>query len=76
MKVRELIEALKEFDPELEVCRSGYEGGYSFVSEVEKIKLVLDCNEEWYYGPHEDASDERTRADYPDNPRADAVYIS
>ena len=53
MKVKELIEALSQLDPELMVVRSGYEGG---VDEIKKIKIYdieLNVNTEWYYGTHE-----------------------
>ena len=53
MKVKELIEALSQLDPELMVVRSGYEGG---VDEIKKIKIYdieLNVNTEWYYGKHE-----------------------
>ena len=53
MKVKELIEALSQLDPELMVVRSGYEGG---VNEIKKIKIYdieLNVNTEWYYGKHE-----------------------
>jgi len=53
MKVKDLIEALLELDPEKMVVVSGYEGGYKEISGIEKISLVLNKYDEWYYGPHE-----------------------
>ena len=53
MKVKELIEALSQLDPELMVVVAGYEGG---VDEIKKYKLCnieLNVNDEWYYGKHE-----------------------
>jgi len=53
MKIKELIEKLQQFDPELMVVVDGYEGGYDdpIVGPVKKLKL--NANEEWYYGNHE-----------------------
>jgi hypothetical protein len=56
MKVKELIEKLQAFDPELEVFVDGYEGGYDtpqlpFQSPM-KLNVHTDENE-WYYGKHE-----------------------
>lgn len=53
MKVKDLIEALLELDPEKMVVVSGYEGGYQEISDIENISLVLNRYTEWYYGPHE-----------------------
>jgi hypothetical protein len=57
MKVRELVEMLKDLDQEAMVAVSGYEGGYSEASSVEGVTLVLNANTEHYYGPHEIDSD-------------------
>jgi hypothetical protein len=56
MKVKELIELLKEFDGNLEIVQKGYEGGYYNPVTVESINLLLYVNDEWYYGPHEEES--------------------
>ena len=57
MKVKELISKLSKFDPELEVFKQGYEGGYNRVEiledEEEIHDFVLNQHTEWYYGPHE-----------------------
>ena len=55
MKVKELIEKLQAFDPELEVCVDGYEGGYNAPQEPfqSPIKLNVHDEKEWYYGSHE-----------------------
>lgn len=56
MKVRELIEKLKELDGELPVLRSGYEGGYTDVCSVGRPKeFLFYVNDAWYYGEHEEA---------------------
>ena len=56
MTVSQLIEQLKNYPPDLRVVSRGYEGGYNDVDTFENLKIVLDHNEEWYYGKHEDAS--------------------
>lgn len=53
MNVRELIEELKQYDPETMVVINGYEGGYSEVKEMSEVDLMKNINNEWYYGPHE-----------------------
>lgn len=53
MKVKDLIEALLELDPEKMVVVSGYEGGFKEILDIEKISLELNRYDEWYYGPHE-----------------------
>ena len=64
MNVKELIEKLKQYDPETMVIRSGYEGGCGEVTEVEETTIVLNVNAEWYYGPHEESSEGDTKAVY------------
>ena len=54
MNVGQLIEQLKNYPQDLRVVVNGYEGGYNDVDHFEKIKIVLDYNEVWYYGKHED----------------------
>ncbi len=54
MKVIELVQRLQQFDPEMVVVLSGYEGGYNTVSGlVEPRVFVEGVNAAWYYGPHE-----------------------
>jgi hypothetical protein len=53
MNVKELIEKLSHFDPELMVIVSGYEGGVDEVNNVGKVNVKLNVNTEWYYGKHE-----------------------
>lgn len=54
MKVKDLIEQLKQFDPDMRVVRHGYEGGYQDVGYVSESDLALNVHDEWWYGPHED----------------------
>ena len=58
MKVKELIEQLKQLNPELMVVVRGYEGGVNEVISYEECNIALDANEEWYYGRHEIVEDE------------------
>jgi len=53
MKIKELIEKLQQFDPELMVMVDGYEDGYDdpIVGPVKKLKL--NENAEWYNGKYE-----------------------
>lgn len=54
MKVIDLIQRLQEFDPEMLVVLTGYEGGYSEVQGiVDQRTFVEDVNCAWFYGPHE-----------------------
>lgn len=55
MTVKELIEKLKEVDPNVEVFAPGYEGGYRDIETDFVIKTYRkDVNTEWWYGPHEE----------------------
>ena len=53
MKVKELIEALSQLDPELMVVIRGYEGGVNEVTDYGLCNIWLNANDEWYYGKHE-----------------------
>lgn len=54
MKIKELIEQLEKLDPELEVFIRGYEGGVDELNKISDVKdIVLNVNNEWYYGKHE-----------------------
>lgn len=57
MKIKELIEELQKYDPELEVFTPGYEGGYRVVEIDGVYDFHWNYYEEWYYGPHEKAND-------------------
>jgi hypothetical protein len=58
MTVGELIEKLQQLDPDLYVFVHGYEGGYADASVSDIKDIALNVNDEWYYGPHEDANNE------------------
>lgn len=68
MKVKDLIAKLQQFNPELMVVLSGYEGGQHEASEVEEIGLKLNVNTSWYYGEHEQTHS-------PETPDAMAIKI-
>ena len=53
MKVKELMEKLQSYDPELMVVVSGYEDGVDEVKYAVNVKIKLDVHTEWYYGKHE-----------------------
>lgn len=54
MKVKRLIELLKELNPENDVVISGYEDGVNDVSSVDLIHIERNVNTSWYYGRHEE----------------------
>lgn len=54
MKIKDLITKLQSFDPDLDVCLNGYEGGVYEMKDVRLTEVALNVNEEWYYGPHEE----------------------
>lgn len=58
MKVKELIEQLKNFKEDAYVYMPGYEGGIYSPTSVTAIKVKLNVYEEWYYGPHEIATED------------------
>ena len=64
MTKAELIVALREYPDDTMVVVSGYEGGRKDVTEVDQIKLKLNVNDSWYFGPHEEEDDGDTDAIY------------
>lgn len=68
MTVRELIEKLSQIEnQETRVMINGYEGGVNDINNIASIvDVVLDVNDEWYYGKHERVDDiyESTNSDY------------
>lgn len=57
MKVKELIQRLAQFDPEALVIVNGYEGGLCEIAGCRQLKIKLNVNTAWYYGPHEETDD-------------------
>jgi len=60
VKVGELIDLLKDCDPDLMVVVDGYEAGLTELSHINHARLQLNApeNKAWYYGPHEHMDDE------------------
>jgi hypothetical protein len=52
MTVAELKKKLDEYDDGTRVIVDGYEGGFCDITELEEVDVVLNVNDEWYYGPH------------------------
>jgi hypothetical protein len=76
VRVREVIEALSKFDPEMLVVGRGYEGGYDDVSvHVENIVDEQGPNKEAWWDGRYDISEPYT--DFENLDKAfDAVVIS
>jgi hypothetical protein len=70
MKVKELIEKLQKFDPELLVMVDGYEDGIDEPQDPVEVLIKLNKHDEWYYGKH--AMHHVTDEDKPD---CAAVYL-
>lgn len=72
MKVKDLIAELQQFNPDLMVVVSGYEGGVEEAQATSEHTIALNCNESWYYGPHEmiDKYDQHEGKE-----RVQAVYV-
>jgi hypothetical protein len=75
MKIKDLISELQKLDPEMQVVKSGYEGGVEFVSRLLCYEVALDVNTEWWYGKHELVVHDIQREDYKDYEKIQAVYI-
>lgn len=58
MTVQELIEILKQQDPDKRVIINGYEGGFHDVKGLKPLPIILNDWSYWSYGPHEQADDE------------------
>lgn len=55
MTVKELIEKLRQLDPDIHVFTKGYEGGYCDVKISRLKEIALNIHKEEWMGPHEDA---------------------
>lgn len=53
MNISDLITALSQFPPDLEVHVDFYEGGFRPVSELKPAILLENVNSEYYYGPND-----------------------
>jgi hypothetical protein len=76
MKIKDLIKELKQYDPEMQVVRSGYEGGVEFVSRLQCYEVALDVNTEWWYGTHELVIHDLQKQELKDYTKTQAVLIS
>lgn len=52
MIIKELIEELQKYNPDLLVYLSGYEGGLDDLNYIKDAYVIRDTNKEWYYGRH------------------------
>lgn len=57
MKVKELIEKLKEHPADMDVLVSGYEGGYDDLDSLSIIRYTRDTNDCSYCGDHDEVHD-------------------
>lgn len=73
MTVKELIEALSKFDPEMPVVVRSYEAGYDDVKEVRGLSIQVNVNTIWYYGAH-GTNDDRIQP-LPNVSMTDVVYL-
>jgi len=73
MKVKELIEKLQGFDPDMMVVRQGYEGGLTEINHADIKHVALNYHAEWYYGEHEEMNDYTSYGDYQ---KADVVEVA
>lgn len=75
MNVRELIEALSQFDPETRVVVAGYESGFNDITQIQSCDIRLNVHQDWFYGSHAKAEDEQIRQLLPDAPVIAAVAL-
>ena len=54
MTKNQLLKILAPYPPNSRIVINGYEGGLRDVTQVKAIKIILNINLEWYYGPHEE----------------------
>lgn len=76
MKIKDLIKELQKHDPEMQVVRSGYEGGVEFVSKLQSYEVALDVNLDWWYGKHELVLHDLQREELRNYAKTQAVMIS
>lgn len=75
MRVKELIEVLSQFDPELPVVVSGYEDGFNDVTEVKPLTIRLNVYQDWYYGAHAAGDDAEIQRLMPDALEVSAICL-
>ena len=52
MKIKQLIEQLKKYDPEMLVVVNGYEGGRDDINIIKEEILIEEENNPWYEGKY------------------------
>lgn len=77
MKVKELIEQLKEIDQELNVYVQGYEGGVSDCLDIgDAVEVALNVNKGvWYYGDHVVLHDDYDRKLHEGREKANGIIF-
>lgn len=55
MNIRELIEQLQAFPPDMPVLVDGYEGGLNDAQPPAKQSVVFNYRKSYHEGPHEEA---------------------
>jgi hypothetical protein len=74
--VGDLIKALKELPADSFIFVNGYEGGYHDCPLPARLeKIMLNVNDEWYYGPHEDVSSSQYLGLRDTHPVLENVYV-
>jgi hypothetical protein len=64
MKIKELIEQLKKYDPEMLVVVMGYESGWDDINIIKEQILIEWENNPWYEGKYPCFEEKK---DNPDN---------
>ena len=54
LTIQDLIGLLSTYPPDWKPAIRGYEGGYKTLHTVKPKELLLNVNDEWYYGKHDD----------------------
>jgi hypothetical protein len=57
MTIDELIETFKKYPPGMQVVVKGYEDGFNDIDTIKQVSIILNANEEWWYGAHADSKD-------------------
>ena len=74
MKVKDLIAALQEMDPEHMVVTPGYEGGVTELLGLRTVTIALNVHTEWFYGEH-DVIFKTDGSPYLEHEKAQAVLL-
>ena len=63
MKIKELIEQLKKYDPEMLVVARGYESGWDDINIIKKEILIEEENNPWYEGKYPNFEEKKDNPD-------------